>query len=369
MTETSQEKSLEERRLEFEERKWGDDFSLRKLEAEMKARDGTFASRLFSPVTATVLAGILTVAGSVTATLIQNGTSLSLEKQKSENSERLESEKQQHELILKMISVDNVEQARTNVRFLAETELITNKELAKRLLASKETPLIKPTIVVPQGGTSMSIVTADDVRRLVSDDTIKMMTAAEGGTAELYVNHPRLLGGPGGITIGIGYDLRYVTAQKFKEDWASYLNQSDLEALALAAGKTGDEARSLLEQLAHIEIRLPDALTVFQNTLAQWATTLERSLPNVRDLPPDSYGALLSLIYNRGTPFKNTGDRYTEMRQIQALMEKKEFAAIPQQLRAVKRLWPSSSGLPARRENEAQLFEKGLAELNPPARQ
>jgi len=123
--------------------------------------------RLFSPLTATLLAGILTIAGSVTATLLQARSTrdaavlqaeqtIILERQKFEATEKLETakfhsskdletQKQQHELISKMLGVGDVDQAGKNIRFLAEVGLIS-QDLATKILASKETPVLpRPT--------------------------------------------------------------------------------------------------------------------------------------------------------------------------------------------------------------------------------
>jgi hypothetical protein len=51
------------------------------------------------------------------------------------------------------------------------------------------------------------------------------------------------------------------------------------------------------------------------------------------------------------------------MRNIKSHMASKEFTAIPDEFRSMKRLWPDMRGLQKRREREAELFEKGLAEL------
>jgi hypothetical protein len=348
---------LEERRLALEERKWADEVELRKNEAQAKAKENSWKAKLFSPLTATLLAGIVTVGGSVTATLIQNHATQNIERQK-----------EQHELILKMITVDNVEQARKNIRFLTETELITDKDLAQRLVAAKETPLIKPITVTPPPVGLAPTLTADDVRRQVSDEAVKMMIDAEIGGDASYKKYPHWVGASGGVTIGIGYDLGYVLLDQFKADWSPYLAQVDVGNLAGSVGIKGESAKVLIPPLSSIEIRWDDAMAVFYATLPQWAAALERNLPNVRELPPDAYGALLSLVYNRGTPFKSSGDRFTEMREIRSLMGKKEYTGIPQQLRLMKRLWPSLPKLVLRREKEALLFEKGLAQLSPPAR-
>lgn len=90
------------------------------------------------------------------------------------------------------------------------------------------------------------------------------------------------------------------------------------------------------------------------------------ALPNYDALPDDAFGALVSLTMNRGASFgtarrpDDTQDRYREMRSIKAAMKSKNFAAIPGELRSMKRLSPSSSGLQRRREDEARLFESAL---------
>jgi hypothetical protein len=249
------------------------------------------------------MAGILTVAGSVAATLIQNAHSLRLEQQRFDATKDLEKEKflssktldiqkQQHEMILKMIGVEDVDQARKNLRFLAETELIADRKLAQRLLAAKETPLIRPSST----GTSLS-----------------------------------------------------------------YLGQADMARLAAAVGVRGAIVRGLHQQLQDVSIRWEDAVAVFVGRiLPEHAARLETSLPNVRDLPQHSYGALLSLIFNRGSSFSLAGDRYQEMRRIREAMAARQFSEIPGQIRAMTRLWPNMKALMDRREAEANLFEKGL---------
>ena len=192
MADEAENLTFEGQRLAFEERKWTDEFSLRRLEVETKAREGTWAAKLFSPLTATIMAGILTVGGSVAATLIQNAHSLRLEQQRfdaTKNLERdkfiasktLDIQKQQHEMILKMISVEDVEQARKNLRFLAETELITDRKLAERLLAAKETPLIRPSSAGASLSSLLPTVTPDQFKRRVSEGAIKMIIEFEGG--------------------------------------------------------------------------------------------------------------------------------------------------------------------------------------------
>ena len=94
--------------------------------------------------------------------------------------------------------------------------------------------------------------------------------------------------------------------------------------------------------------------------MPKWEAIVSRALPNTAKLAPDSFGALVSLAYNRGPSFSNTGDRYREMRAIKDHMAKEQFAEIPGEFRSMRRLWPTVTGLRNRRDHEAALFEKGL---------
>jgi hypothetical protein len=50
-------------------------------------------------------------------------------------------------------------------------------------------------------------------------------------------------GGDSGITIGIGYDLGYVTADEFAKDWQDILAAADLQALNGAVGLKAEAAK------------------------------------------------------------------------------------------------------------------------------
>jgi hypothetical protein len=134
----------------FEERKWQDELKVRLAELEIRRQDNSWLSKFFSPLTTTLLAGVLTLAASAIGALIQGGSTLQLEREKFDSSRQLETQKQQHELVLKMIGVADQSQAKANLQFLAGSGLIDD-ELAKKIQASaaKSTPLIPP----PQLGT------------------------------------------------------------------------------------------------------------------------------------------------------------------------------------------------------------------------
>jgi GH24 family phage-related lysozyme (muramidase) len=92
----------------------------------------------------------------------------------------------------------------------------------------------------------------------------------------------------------------------------------------------------------------------------------EDIFPNSNKLSNDSFGALVSLAYNRGIAIPRNSNRRKEMYEIHILMQSgtlRDFKAIPHKIRAMKRFWindPDAQGVVIRRELEAQLFELGL---------
>lgn len=203
----------------------------------------------------------------------------------------------------------------------------------------------------------------------ISNAAIDLIIAFEVSSREAYerkYRHPIWPRGRSGITIGIGYDVGYVTKLVLLRDWSAYLPPAVLDTLSQACGVTGDSASALVQRLAHIDIPYEDAHAVFTKVSVIGYTRLTvRSLANTAALHPDSLGALVSLVYNRGASFQKDGERYREMRAIRADMQARAFAGIPAQIRSMKRIWigePHSAGLVKRRELEARLFEQGLAQ-------
>jgi hypothetical protein len=97
----------------------------------VQAKKGDWISKLPTPLTTTMLAGVLAVAASVTGAILQGRDSLQLER-----------EKQQHDLVLKMISIGDLKQAKENLQFLAESGLIADQKLAGKILGAKASPVL-----------------------------------------------------------------------------------------------------------------------------------------------------------------------------------------------------------------------------------
>lgn len=176
MVEQSTDRTLEERKLALDEERLARekrqseiDNGFRERELVLKEKESGWASRFFSPLTTTLLAGILTLAGSVAGTLLQGRQTLKLEEAKFQTTRNLEREKftfskeidtqrQQHDLVLKMIGVSSVEQSKQNLTFLANTGLISD-QLAARIKAAIEVvpPRIPPS--TPTSGTFRAVPT------------------------------------------------------------------------------------------------------------------------------------------------------------------------------------------------------------------
>jgi len=201
----------------------------------------------------------------------------------------------------------------------------------------------------------------------VSDKAVELIMMFEVSGPQEYnlrCQAPSWPQGQSGVTIGVGYDLGYVSPAQFQADWGARLDAEDLVRLGAVCGVTGPAAQSHLAGLAGIVVPWAVAEDIFRTrTIPEYAARTRDALTNTNLLSPDSFGALVSLVYNRGAAFTAAGDHYVEMRAIHACMATGDFAAIPGRFRAMKRLWqndPAMAGLVMRREQEAALFEQGL---------
>jgi uncharacterized protein (TIGR02594 family) len=214
----------------------------------------------------------------------------------------------------------------------------------------------------------------------ISDDAIKLIINSEVTSEEVYNKRYRGPTWPGlnsGVTIGIGYDVGQTSAAAVRSDWSGLVASGDitsqtLEAIVAAAGIKGqaaqERARALKAQ-KQVDVSYKAAMKVFSGRdIPRWTSLVEKALgPNVSSLHPHCLGALVSLAYNRGASFARKGDRYREMNAIKACVASKQFAGIPAQFRAMKRLWPNLRGLQIRRDAEADLFQHGLSAPPVPA--
>lgn len=201
--------------------------------------------------------------------------------------------------------------------------------------------------------------------RKLSQDSIDVIIAFEVASPAAYqarYRRPIWPKGQSGVTIGVGYDLRFANKHYVDRDWPM-LSQADRELLYTTVGLSGTRAQQALASVRSVDVPWDAAKKQFLEFLPYPTHDTEGVFPNSGSLADDSFGALVSLVYNRGAAVSRNSQKRLEMYQIQQLMVAKKFDAIPDRIRAMKRIWagdPNARGLLKRREAEALLFEKGL---------
>lgn len=208
----------------------------------------------------------------------------------------------------------------------------------------------------------------------ISRAAFDLVVAAEVTSQAVYERKYRhVLEYPGeqsGPTGGIGYDFGTQTRAQISADWGDKIDAGMLRILVGASGKRGEAAAAYSRATrGQVDIPWDVALDVFANCdLPRYLAILERCCPGAARLAPDCKGVLWSIAFNRdASGFVKAGPRYAEMREIRACVASGDLARIPGLIRSMQRLWPKTSGLYGRRETEARLFEKGLAEHHPEA--
>lgn len=210
---------------------------------------------------------------------------------------------------------------------------------------------------------------------LLSANGLAFIALEETGGLSYYESNtiwPHFPGEESGITIGVGYDLKWNTQENFRSTWGPYLPKYVMDELMKEIGKRGTKKR--VAELRQMGIEIP-----FKSA---WPVFVERSVPrfyeetasiyaSIGTLPDLCRTVLVSLVFNRGRSL--AGDRRKEMKQIQAILEragrarlskaerKTILADVEDQLLSMKRLWQAGSGLVKRRQAEANLWRKGLS--------
>jgi GH24 family phage-related lysozyme (muramidase) len=196
-----------------------------------------------------------------------------------------------------------------------------------------------------------------------SDKTLKLLFEYEvGGGKEYYdkflskFTWPKGASGP---TIGIGIDCAYYTPQEIEKIF-NFLPDNQIRLIKGASGKTGESGKEYTKILRkeNITVNWEQAIEIFNNiTWKKFTFLAEKTFPSLDKLCPDAYGAIVSLVFNRGTSLK--GPSRLEMLKIRDIVPQKDYNAIASQIRKMKRLWVGKNmeGLITRRESEAKLVE------------
>ncbi len=196
-----------------------------------------------------------------------------------------------------------------------------------------------------------------------SPKTLELLLQYEvgGGKSyyEKYLSKFTWPGGASGPTIAIGVDCAYYTELELAKIF-SFLSTDQLNQIKKASGKSGERGKEHTKILreAGIVVGWDKALDIFQKlTWPKFTKLAEKTFPGLADLHPDAYGAIISLVFNRGTSLK--GDSRKEMVNIKNLIPKKDYKKIAKEFRNMKRIWVGKNldGLLERREAEAKLIE------------
>ncbi len=180
-----------------------------------------------------------------------------------------------------------------------------------------------------------------------------------GGGKEYYdrfLSRPSWPGSASGVTIGIGYDLGYEGSIK---PWQGLVRSDWCARMEAVMGIKGARCKALIAGMSDIRIPWLAAVGVFDNyTLPNEIEKTRRAFPGADSLPPDVFGVLVSLVYNRGAGM--SGDSRREMRLVRSCVASGDIAGIASAIESMKRLWPNVAGLRRRRDAEAALVRAVL---------
>jgi GH24 family phage-related lysozyme (muramidase) len=197
----------------------------------------------------------------------------------------------------------------------------------------------------------------------LSEDAFNLLLKYEVGGGKSY--YDKFLSkftwpeGASGPTIGIGVDCAYYTPQELKKIF-NFLPEAQIELITKASGKTGQRGKEYTKVLrkSNITVNWEDAIKIFEKlTWPKFTKLAEKTFPGLDELCDNAYGAIVSLVFNRGTSLN--GDSRLEMRNIKNLILEKNYNGIAKELRKMKRIWQGKGldGLLERREAEAKLVE------------
>lgn len=186
---------------------------------------------------------------------------------------------------------------------------------------------------------------------------------------EGWAGKPYWPGSVSGVTIDPGYDLGYVSLETFCSDWEKHLSKLHCDRLSKVVGQRGQAAKVAILRLLDIGIPKDKAMKVFDDVLEpRYAKMTLEAFPGADKLGDNTWTALFSLVYNRGSkvPEFFTDPRREEMYAIREAVQRRNHMDIADQLVVMARVWEGGrkddDGLVGRREREAQLVDPTVKE-------
>jgi len=193
------------------------------------------------------------------------------------------------------------------------------------------------------------------------------------GYYNVVTRWPHFPGSSSGVTIGVGYDLRFNTLDNFTNTWGQSLSDYIINELSNDISKAGSKKRVRELKSMGIEVPFKFAWKVFINeTLPRFYDKTINIYPSLPKLPNLCKSVLVSIVYNRGSKLK--GSTRKEMKNIQNILKVADDNSLhKQKIRSIlmdiedeivsmQRLWDPDSGVYKRRQIEANLWRQGINE-------
>lgn len=102
---------------------------------------------------------------------------------------------------------------------------------------------------------------------LPPEDLVQRIVNFEVGSIRYYNRYLTTplppLNDASGLTIGVGYDLGYNTAEDIRRDWQGFIPSEDIEKLASVAGLRGDNAKRMHRSVVSVNIPYEVAMKQF----------------------------------------------------------------------------------------------------------
>jgi hypothetical protein len=210
--------------------------------------------------------------------------------------------------------------------------------------------------------------------KLLAREGVSLIAREETGGLSYYekvTKWPHYPGHESGITIGVGYDLRFKGEEDFLSTWGSLLPENHIKLLRNDIHEKGSKNRAKELKNMGVEVPFKIAWQVFiKKTLPEYYEVTKSIYSSIDELPDLCRSALVSIVFNRGPGLSGSSRR--EMKNIQNILEmasnpnlskndkKRILLEIEEEILSMQRLWSRTSGLIKRRQSEANLWRKGL---------
>lgn len=196
---------------------------------------------------------------------------------------------------------------------------------------------------------------------LITDAEVSSV-ASDHSYYDRHYQKPTWPQGDSGVTIGIGVDLGFETGEFTKTSWSDYLDGDDVASLQTCNGVSGKAAKALCATMQDITIPWLTAASEFNvyEVPNYWSLT-RRTFPGFDNLRLNAQGALVSLVYNRGSSL--SGPSRVDMRTIRDAVKTKDYDAMAEaethMLVTCGNSWRNAGiydGMKTRRTSEANLI-------------